>query len=403
MMIDVDANGDLATPNGSVSAKSGDNSFSSNGRRAFMDLASDYARIGSLNGGGAAVGLKMINNGSPIAVAEPGGGFGNQKWGAGQHIDVSAGNPTTGPGGNAFDGGILTHQVSGNYQVSAYHVAATSGALPEWGPISEFVSRATFDQGTNFARISLTAMAPWAGPALNDAADDFRIQMEAGGTATMKPLRITTQYNTSGLVYFQQTFEPSGNVRFFERTDSPGVTADNLSLILGQLKRTTANVLTAAGQQDSPKLVWEGNAYDTSLHTARMRAFVDVTSNAGAADLRFQYQIDAGGWVNRLSLSAAGIQIHGFGGSTLSGVLGFNYGTFNYGDGVDNHTLVSTDQTQTLSNKILDASTKFSGNVIGGGNAALGSNCPATAPSAPFTWLAVKAADGSTVHIPAWK
>jgi hypothetical protein len=36
----------------------------------------------------------------------------------------------------------------------------------------------------------------------------------------------------------------------------------------------------------------------------------------------------------------------------------------------------------------------------GAGSASLGSNCPALAVSAPFTWIQVKTADGSTAHIP---
>ncbi len=38
----------------------------------------------------------------------------------------------------------------------------------------------------------------------------------------------------------------------------------------------------------------------------------------------------------------------------------------------------------------------------GAGSAALGANCPAGTPTAPYTWLEVIASDGTTVYIPAW-
>lgn len=43
------------------------------------------------------------------------------------------------------------------------------------------------------------------------------------------------------------------------------------------------------------------------------------------------------------------------------------------------------------------------GNTTGAGTALLGSNSPASTLSAPFTWLTVISADGSTVYVPAWK
>jgi len=39
----------------------------------------------------------------------------------------------------------------------------------------------------------------------------------------------------------------------------------------------------------------------------------------------------------------------------------------------------------------------------GASSASLGVNCPAVTVSAPYTWIQVKTADGSTAHIPAWK
>lgn len=46
---------------------------------------------------------------------------------------------------------------------------------------------------------------------------------------------------------------------------------------------------------------------------------------------------------------------------------------------------------------------KIANNATGAGNAALGANCPAVTPAAPYTWLKLYSGDGSTVYVPAWK
>ena len=42
-------------------------------------------------------------------------------------------------------------------------------------------------------------------------------------------------------------------------------------------------------------------------------------------------------------------------------------------------------------------------NSTGAGNASLGSNSPAVTNTAPYTWIKIRTADGSTAYIPAWK
>ncbi|EHP92271.1 hypothetical protein [Methylorubrum extorquens] len=42
-------------------------------------------------------------------------------------------------------------------------------------------------------------------------------------------------------------------------------------------------------------------------------------------------------------------------------------------------------------------------NVTGSATASLGANSPATVPTAPYTWITARAADGTTVYIPAWR
>lgn len=53
---------------------------------------------------------------------------------------------------------------------------------------------------------------------------------------------------------------------------------------------------------------------------------------------------------------------------------------------------------------VLGSVTKYSGtNTTGSGTALLGSNCPASTLTAPYTWFKMQSSDGSTVYLPAWK
>lgn len=64
-------------------------------------------------------------------------------------------------------------------------------------------------------------------------------------------------------------------------------------------------------------------------------------------------------------------------------------------------TALTIDSTKAA---ILEGIPRFNGtNTAGAGTALLGSNSPATTLNAPYTWIQVTSADGSTVYIPAWK
>lgn len=52
---------------------------------------------------------------------------------------------------------------------------------------------------------------------------------------------------------------------------------------------------------------------------------------------------------------------------------------------------------------IVQGRMQFNDNATGSGSAALGSNCPAITPSAPYTWVKIQTSDGSIAFVPAFK
>lgn len=222
-------------------------------------------------------------------------------------LTVTPGNTTQGPGGGAYDGGILTHKPTGDYQVSAYQVHPTPGLVPSWGPISEFVVARTHDQATNLQRWSFTAMAEWAGPNPTDQARDYRLQQEASGTQPILDTKITSQHNSTGWLVEYLDFLAGGSIQAFRRTDSPAPSGDALEFILEQERRTTAPVLTSAGVQNSPALRFTGKGYDSSLHDADWKLFASMYSTAGGSNLRVQTRKDSSSYTTLLDLADTGV------------------------------------------------------------------------------------------------
>lgn len=52
---------------------------------------------------------------------------------------------------------------------------------------------------------------------------------------------------------------------------------------------------------------------------------------------------------------------------------------------------------------IVQGRMQFNDNATGSGSAALGTNCPAVTPTAPYTWIKIQSSDGSVVYVPAYK
>lgn len=67
-----DANGDLRLPNGSVSVGDADADLNAGGNRALMDISAGVARVGGTAGGGAAVGVALVNGAIEVIAADAG-------------------------------------------------------------------------------------------------------------------------------------------------------------------------------------------------------------------------------------------------------------------------------------------------------------------------------------------
>jgi hypothetical protein len=66
-------------------------------------------------------------------------------------------------------------------------------------------------------------------------------------------------------------------------------------------------------------------------------------------------------------------------------------------------TAASTTTQDVIALGTANHQVQINNSTTGAGSAALGSNCPATTATAPYTWLKLMSSDGSTVYVPAWK
>lgn len=73
------------------------------------------------------------------------------------------------------------------------------------------------------------------------------------------------------------------------------------------------------------------------------------------------------------------------------------------GTGTVRPLIFSANLTTQLTLQAASPYVKFAEGSTGAGSAALGANSPAATVTAPYTWIKVASADGSTVYIPAWK
>lgn len=242
----------------SISSSAQDGSLSAGGQRTYMDFTSNTGRIGSTSGGGAPTALNIYADTKTLLASYPNGGIASLTWNSLGTATQSIGDPTVGPGGNVFNGGIIGQNVSGNYQVVSYQVYPTSGTPPTWGPVSEFVT--TLDNSSNYQRFSITSMSAMANSNLTSPAHDFRFQQEVAGTAVILPMRWSAQQNTTGHFYQYIETEANGGVYLLPEVAYPATSSATRSVALGQARSAGGPTLQTASTQDSPGFALHGNS-----------------------------------------------------------------------------------------------------------------------------------------------
>jgi hypothetical protein len=116
-------------------------------------------------------------------------------------------------------------------------------------------------------------------------------------------------------------------------------------------------------------------------------------------------------WENYILSDQDGFQIITFGNGSFhlndeNGNLASDYSLRTLSDG--SYACVdwgNRNLCDTAGNALLNHSTeiKFLHNSTGVGTPLIGTNCPATILTAPYTWVKIEAADGTVCYIPAWK
>jgi hypothetical protein len=112
-----------------------------------------------------------------------------------------------------------------------------------------------------------------------------------------------------------------------------------------------------------------GGTYGPNVKLDTLHGFAATEIVLNLTPQRFAYEsgnvVNTSGNTNHIML--IGMPLGTASNPTRAGALGYNAGTLNYGDGVANHVLVSTDQVQSISSKTFDKLTVSGafGNAIG--------------------------------------
>jgi len=169
-----------------------------------------------------------------------------------------------------------------------------------------------------------------------------------------------------------------------------GLSVSGSGLFSGQVNFAGTTLAGSGNAGSTGTLQWQANP--GSPVSGRLLFGTDGTGwqlrigkNQGGAITDYVQVQDNGAWT---FLSGCAVTFSG--GATLNSGLNLNGQTVS-GSGTFSGTV-------TFSNPV-----KMSQNATGSGAAALGANCPAVTLGAPYTWLKLTAADGSTVYVPAWK
>ena len=104
------------------------------------------------------------------------------------------------------------------------------------------------------------------------------------------------------------------------------------------------------------------------------------------------------------SATTVNIQAHDSGGSTIGLILQMASGGATIGTSTNQPVILKANNNECF--RLIDGFTlgTTAGNEsTGAGSAALGANCPAATPTAPWRWIKIHTSDGGTAYIPAWK
>ena len=187
------------------------------------------------------------------------------------------------------------------------------------------------------------------------------------------------------------SFATNGNLYVYTPTAVTGV--------------SKAVVRAGAGQSSTNLMEWQNNAGTAvaSVGSAGALSALSVTSSDFVVAAAASYL----GLTNRFSLTAPSDGV-----LLLRNWAGSDIGRVQFG-GLSSAFPSLKRSGTTLQFRLADDSgfspaefgiPKFSGtNTTGAGSALLGTNSPASTLTAPYTWVQIVTADGSTAYIPAWK
>ena len=301
--------------NGSISTFGGDLNFNLGGNRAFMDLGPSGGRMGSLAGGGSANNLSFYSGGFEFGTTYAGAGLNRWLWNSYGNAVTYVGS--TAVSGGTGDGGIIQQQVLGtpgdglaDNQAVSYHVAPTQGNPPEWGPITEFVTRRV--DGTDYQRLSLSSMAAYGNPAKTLASVAFKLQQEVGGSASLLPMQWTAQNNATNLAYNYIETQPNGNLINCVEVFFPANSCSTLSMVFGQSRSSGGPALITPSTQNSPAVVIHGN----SLSAANFASFTGAISGTTLTVSGVSGTIASGMMLSGAGTLQAGTKIVSGGGAT---------------------------------------------------------------------------------------
>lgn len=332
----------------------------------------------------------------------------------GQICYGSASNTCAGSNNLFWDSATNRQGINTATPVTELQVSSTSTSSPRG------IMSAQFNTGTDGARfhgrkargteaaptviVSGDNLARWVGSGYDGSnyLEDASIIFGTEGTiaATRVPTNIqflTATDATPSVLTERMRITAAGNMGI-------GTTAPGYPLTVKALNIQTSIASTGAGYAVQRHENTSNTAYSGIEGSAGGVFFTGSAAHAAifGSGAAFPTQFGSNGIIRQTIVSAGSVGI-GTSNTIPTGTLHVKDNTASTGTTL---LTVAKGAGDTADSTILsiDALMKFGGtNTTGAGSAALGANSPAVTNTAPYTWLKVISADGSTVYIPAWK